>query len=104
MANRRVESILFALLLAVPLLAYLFVSNRPAGETPRDLVIPDFGAEFELPPVALPEPFFVFRGISRDPSPRLGRPVVSDEMESALVKVRTELLASSIPTEVQPAD
>lgn len=104
MTNRRVESILFALFLAVPLLAYLFVSNRPAGETPRDLVIPDFGAEFELPPVALPEPFFVFRGISRYRSPRVGRPIVSDEMESALVEVRTELLVSSVPAEVTPAD
>jgi hypothetical protein len=104
MANRRVESILFALLLAVPLLAYLFVTHRPVGEGPRDLAIPDFGAEFELPPVALPEPFFVFRGISREPSPRVRRPVIGDEMESALVEVRTELLASSIPSEVRPAD
>ncbi|MBW2496684.1 MAG: hypothetical protein JRF61_05370 [Deltaproteobacteria bacterium] len=104
MAKGRVESILFVLLLAVPLLAYLFVSNRTVGETPRDLVIPDFGAEFELPSVALPEPLFVFRRVARSESPRVGRPVVSDEMESALVKVRTQLLASSIPTEVHPAD
>jgi len=104
MANRRVESILFALLLVVPLIAYLFVSTRPTSEPSGHLEIPDFGSEFELPPVALPEPFFVFRRLAKYESPQVGRPIVGDEMESALVEVRTELLASSVPTEVPPAD
>jgi len=107
MTNRRVDSICFMLLVVgglIALLAGMFSSSRSSDEMSGELEIPALSSDLELPSVALPDPWFAFRPVSTYKSPDVSRPRFGDEVESALVEVRSALLASAVPTELARAE
>ena len=103
MTNLRTDVMYFGLILVVSLIAY-YASTRSSIEPLEHLEIPALHANFEPPSVDLPEPYFVFRPLTAYQAPEMKRSRSADEMESALVGVRSALLTSSIPTEVHLAE
>ena len=94
MSNRRFDLVLFAVLLLVVGFGYL-AASRGTGET-ENLRVPDFSLppiNFELP-LELP---FAFVEFARPEQPKL---VLSENMESVMVEVRSALLVSSEPVEI----
>ena len=103
MTSRRTDAMYFGLILVVVLVVY-YASTRSSDEELGPLEIPSFSAYFEPPAIALPEPGFVFRPLSTYKVPRVDRPRFADDMETALLEVRSELLATAIPTEIAMTD
>ncbi len=103
MSSRRVDVIYISVFIVAVGIAWL-ATRQGDGEPPGEVEIPPLSTELEHPPVALPEPNFVFRPLSRYESPGLTRPRFGDRMESALVEVRSSLLASAIRNEAARAD
>ena len=95
MSNRRVDLVYFAVFLLVIGLGYLF-ANQQSGEV-EEIALPDFS----LPTIDLEVPFelpYAFVKFARPEPPRL---VLSENMESVMVEVRSALLESSEPIEVE---
>jgi hypothetical protein len=98
MTSRRVDLIYFLILLVAMGAAYQ-LANRPSSDTPTHLEIPALESNLEMPAVDLPDPYFAFRPVEAYRSPSVSRPGTNDEIETALARVRSVLLASATPTE-----
>ncbi|MAG29734.1 MAG: hypothetical protein CL908_02430 [Deltaproteobacteria bacterium] len=105
MTNRRSDAIYFLVLLVVALIGHQ-LSRGVSGdaERPSD---PAFGpAQLVLPETAidLPEPFWVFHRSPKRMAPAVPGSASADPVESALSKVRTELLSGPAVDEVRAPD
>jgi hypothetical protein len=99
MANRRMDAFYFALLLTVFAIGY-YASNRTSEEELPSLDL----SVWETPELELEAPFDFPYDVVRfreRPNPRL---VLSDDMESVLVEVRSALLESSTTLEIRPTE
>jgi len=95
MSNRRVDLVYFSVFLLVVGLGYL-IANRTVDEG-EAVALPDFS----LPTIDLVVPFelpYAFVSFTRPESPQL---VLSENMESVMVEVRSALLESSELVEVR---
>ncbi|GEM_PF-3536841 len=96
MSNRRMDLIYFMLLLFVVVVGYLAANQElDEGEV---VMLPDFS----LPVMDLEIPFefhYDFGQYARPAPPKL---VLSENMESVMIEVRSALLESSEPVEIRP--
>jgi hypothetical protein len=98
MTNRRVDAIYFALVLIVPVIGY-YAANRWSENRDNQPAM-----DFSRPGRALEEPFIFPLFAPRAESQTLLRAQFADHMESALVHMRSALLASSTPNEIRPPE
>jgi len=98
MTNRRVDAMYFALVLIVPVIGY-YAANRWSEN--RDTRPP---MDFSRPGTALEEPFVFPIFAPRTEVQPLLEAQFADHMESALVLMRSALLASSTPAGVRPPE
>lgn len=96
MSNRRMDLVYFVVFLVVVGAGYL-IANHESEDT-EVVTLPDFS----LPTIDLEMPFelpYAFIEFARPEPPKL---VLSENMESVMVEVRTSLLESAELVEVKP--
>jgi hypothetical protein len=98
MTSRRVDAVYFALVLIVPVIGY-YAANRWSDD--RDTGPP---MDFSRPGTTLEEPFVFPNFAPKYELPTVLKAHFADDMESALVQMRSALLASSTRIRIRPPE